>query len=71
MVLHSGERWLCTNPNCGCSVVVDRGTAQDGANPRCSCGSILKKEFKPPVLSYLDFLRLDLPLVATKETKQD
>jgi len=71
MVLHSGERWLCSNRNCGCTIVVESGSAQDGTNPRCSCGSVMKREFKPPVFSYLDFLRLDPPLVPAKETKQD
>jgi len=31
----------------------------------------MKKEFKPPVFSYLDFLKLDPPLVAAKEPDQD
>lgn len=71
MVLQSGERWRCTNQNCGCTIVIESGTPCDGINPRCSCGSVMKKEYKSPVLSYLDFLRLDPPLLAAKEIKQD
>ena len=47
------------------------GTVLEGGNPHCSCGSIMKKEFKPPVFSHLDFLKLDPPLVAAKKPNQD
>jgi hypothetical protein len=69
MVMHPGERWRCIQQNCGCIILVESGSSPDGTNPRCSCGSIMKKEFKSPVLSYLDFLHLDPPLVAAR--KQD
>lgn len=71
MVMHPGERWNCTNRDCGCSVIVQMGSTQDGVNPRCCCGSVMKKEFKTPVLSYLDFLRLDPPLLASKKSGQE
>ena len=70
MVMHPGERWLCTNRNCGCAILVESGSSLDGHNPRCSCGSVMKKEFKSPVLSYLDFLHLDPPLVTAKKPEQ-
>ena len=69
MVMHTGKRWFCTNRKCGCSIVVERGTARDGTNPRCSCGSVMKKEFRSPVLSYLEFLHFDPPLVAFKKIR--
>jgi hypothetical protein len=66
MVMHPGERWRCIQQSCGCTILVESGSSPDGTNPRCSCGSVMKKEFKSPVLSYLEFLHLDPPLVATK-----
>ncbi|HWZ96795.1 MAG TPA: hypothetical protein VN025_03470 [Candidatus Dormibacteraeota bacterium] len=71
MVMHPGDRWHCTNLSCRCTVIVESGTPLGGANPRCSCGSIMKKEFKSPVFSYLDFLKLDPPMVAVKKSEQD
>jgi hypothetical protein len=31
----------------------------------------MKKEFRSPVLSYLDFLHLDPPLAAVKKSEQE
>jgi hypothetical protein len=31
----------------------------DGVNPRCSCGSAMKKKYPSPVFRYLDFLRVE------------
>jgi hypothetical protein len=70
MVMHPGERSRCINQNCGCIVVVELGSSSDKTNPRCSCGSIMKKECKSPILSYLDFLHLEPPLVAAKKPEQ-
>jgi len=71
MVMHPGERWRCIEQNCRCIIVVESGSSPDGTNPRCSCSSIMKKEYKSAVLSYLDFLHLDPPLEAAKHQKQD
>jgi len=57
MLMKSGERWHCMNPACLCAVLVETSGELEGSNPRCSCGSIMKKEFSPPVFRYLDFLR--------------
>jgi len=71
MVMYPGERWHCTNLACRCSFLVETGTPEAGGNPRCCCGSVMKKEFKSPVFSYLDFLHLDPPLVVAKKSGQD
>ena len=70
MVMRTGERWCCIDKKCGCSVLVEAGGSTDGANPRCACGSVMKKEFKPPILSYLDFLHVDPPLVPAEKPEQ-
>jgi hypothetical protein len=33
----------------------------EGENPRCACGSLMKKKYSPPVFQYLDFLRFPEP----------
>ena len=71
MLLQPGERWHCTNPACRCTVVIESGTWQEGVNPRCSCGSVMKKDFRPPVLFCLNFLKFVPPFVATETSDQD
>jgi hypothetical protein len=58
MLMKSGERWHCMNPACLCAVLVETSGELEGHNPRCSCGSIMKKEYAPPVFRYLEFLRV-------------
>lgn len=70
MVMHPGERWHCTNPSCRCTVLVEAGTPQEGENPRCSCGAVMKKEFKSPVFTYLDFLQFDPSPVAAEKIER-
>lgn len=45
MAMETGERYTCSNPNCGCEIEVTRG-AKPGAggalNPRCCCGQEMK-----------------------------
>jgi len=48
MVMKSGERWHCMNPACLCAVLVETSGELEGSNPRCSCGSIMKKDYSPP-----------------------
>jgi hypothetical protein len=46
-----GERWICSNLRCGCEIVVTFSTRTGrGTNPRCSCGSPMKKRYTAPVI---------------------
>jgi hypothetical protein len=66
MHMKTEDRWHCTNPACGCEVLVEASAIADGENPRCSCGAAMKKRYTSPVLTYLDFLHLDeTPKVAS------
>jgi len=68
MRMKTEDRWHCTNPACGCEVLVESGANEDGTNPRCSCGAAMKKKCASPVLTYLDFLRLEeTPEVTARE----
>lgn len=71
MVMKSGERWHCVNPVCGCAVVVEANGEIDGQNPRCTCGSAMKKDYSPPVFRYLDFLKLPEPSLARRNGAKD
>ena len=62
------DRWRCTNPACGCEVLVASGDSEDGKNPRCSCGAAMKKRYVSPVVTYLDFLKLEeIPTVGARK----
>jgi len=44
-----GERWICSNADCRCELVVTHsGRTGEGANPRCFCGSPMKKRYTAP-----------------------
>lgn len=59
MMMKPGERWHCTNPACRCEVFVESKSRIEADNPRCTCGGAMKKDYKPPVFRYLDFLRIE------------
>jgi hypothetical protein len=71
MVMKSGERWHCVNPACGCVALVESNAEIEGQNPRCACGSIMKKGYTPPVFRYLDFLRDPEPTSIHRDSPED
>ncbi|HKN76475.1 MAG TPA: hypothetical protein VJW94_14945 [Candidatus Acidoferrum sp.] len=66
MIMKRGEQWHCTNPACHCKVLVQSNSVIEGNNPRCVCGAPMKKNYAPPNLTYLEFLRVENP-VAVRE----
>ena len=71
MIMKSGEHWHCTNPACGCTVLVEINGAVNGANPRCACGGLMKKDYSPPAFRYLDFLYSQEPALAQRTSGED
>ena len=71
MVMKTGERWHCTNAACRCSILVETAGEIEGKNPLCACGSIMKKEYVPPVFQYPDFLRFPEPVHGRKGPPED
>jgi hypothetical protein len=71
MVMKSGERWHCVNPACGCVVLVESNGQIEGQNPRCACGSMMKKGYRSPVFRYLDFLRDPEPAFVHQDSPED
>ncbi len=46
MALQTGERYRCSDPNCGCEIEVTKGANPScGGNqgPRCCCGKEMEK----------------------------
>ena len=60
MRMNPGERWRCCNQDCRSEIVVQIPSSE-GVNPRCTCGSAMKKDYHPPAFRYLEFLRLEEP----------
>jgi len=49
MIMREGERWICSNPACRCEVdVVIASKSADGTNPKCCCGSRMRKPYRAP-----------------------
>jgi hypothetical protein len=47
-----GERWRCQNQTCQAEIqVLSSSGVQDGTNPRCSCGQIMRKPYVRPEIS--------------------
>ena len=71
MVMKTGERWHCTNEACNCSILVEITGEIEGTNPQCACGSVMKKQYAPPVFQYLDFLRFPEAVPSSRESLKD
>jgi len=49
MNMRRGEKWICSNPTCRSEFVVTvAGGPEGGVNPRCCCGSKMKKVYAAP-----------------------
>ena len=71
MVMKTGDRWHCTNAACNCSVLVETTGEMKGKNPQCACGSVMKKQYSPPVFQCLDFVRFPDSVPASHESLRD
>lgn len=71
MLIKSGERWHCTNPACHCAILVEKSGEIEGRNLQCTCGSVMKKVYSPPVIRYLDFLRFEQPAVIRRSSDEE
>jgi len=71
MTMKTGERWHCTNLACRCSVLVENTGEVEGKNPMCACGSVMKRQYVPPVFQYLDFLRFPEPAAVLDRSPED
>jgi hypothetical protein len=65
MLMTEGQVYRCQNRDCGCEVKVIKPSIESNSNPRCSCGAVMKKPYKEPVLHTLD---PDIEILASFET---
>lgn len=49
-----GQAYRCQNVACRAEIEVKKASLEGPANPRCCCGSEMKKVYSPPVLRELD-----------------
>jgi hypothetical protein len=54
MRIQKGERWHCMNEACAGEIMVLASSQLEGQNPRCSCGSVMKKHYDKPSWSHDD-----------------
>jgi hypothetical protein len=48
-----GQTYICQNRSCSCEVKVLKDSANGRSNPRCRCGTEMKKLYVEPVLREL------------------
>ena len=49
MRFKQGQVWRCLNDACGAEfMVTESGALEEGGNPRCCCGSIMKMPYDQP-----------------------
>ena len=72
MKMKLGQHWNCTNPECGCEVIVARTSEFEGAsNPRCCCSSVMKKPNVRPIAKELTPVGSDgPPLMMFRSTRR-
>jgi hypothetical protein len=66
-----GERWHCMNAACRKERVIELMEVRAASNPRCDCGAEMKKAYSAPVFRYLEFLRLDEPVLAERAPRKE
>ncbi len=52
-MMRKGQRYRCLNPECRAEIEVTKDSAEGVSNPRCCCGSEMKKPYTKPVLKML------------------
>jgi hypothetical protein len=49
VAIRKEERWRCQNPSCTSEILVmSSSEVEGGTNPRCSCGSLMRKPYVRP-----------------------
>lgn len=71
MFMISGERWHCTNVACRYSILVENSGHVAGSNPRCSCGSVMKKNYSPPVVREIKMLDFPEPVLILNGSERE
>jgi hypothetical protein len=54
MLMKEGKIYRCTNTKCLCEVKVIKGSLEASSNPRCCCGTEMKKSYTAPRVEIVD-----------------
>jgi len=55
MRFKEGQVWRCLNDACGAQLTVTAsGELDEGGNPRCCCGSLMKMPYAQPRIRFSD-----------------
>lgn len=52
--MRTGQCYRCQNPDCRAEIEVRKDSTKGEANPRCCCGTEMKKSYSKPVFRVLD-----------------
>jgi hypothetical protein len=48
-MMHIGQKWRCVNPRCCAElVIIESSQLVDADQPRCGCGTVMKKAYERP-----------------------
>ena len=48
-MMHIGQKWHCINPRCQAELVITESSQLvDANNPRCGCGTVMKRVYEKP-----------------------
>jgi len=48
MAVRDGQHWVCSNPACRSEAFIIAARRMETTQPKCSCGSSMKKAYTPP-----------------------
>jgi hypothetical protein len=54
MFMTEGQIFRCQDRHCGCEIRVVKASTEAKSNPRCCCGSEMKKPYTKPALRILN-----------------
>lgn len=50
-MMHIGQKWHCINPMCSAELVITESSQLiDADNPRCGCGTVMKRAYERPTV---------------------
>lgn len=67
--MRSGQRYICANPLCRCEIEVIRESLNAIGNPKCCCGSAMRKPYAQPVFRELSRQPSAFGFVETKKKR--
>ena len=67
--MHLGQRYICANAVCRCEIEVTRASLDAPGNPKCCCGSAMRKPYTKPAFCELSRQPSVFAFVETKKKR--